>query len=67
MKVSMMQVGPIGTNCYILKDEKAGRAAVIDPGDEAGRILQVLKEDGAQVDSRNDGPVTILFDTERPF
>ena len=50
MKVSMMQVGPIGTNCYILKDEKAGRAAVIDPGDEAGRILQVLKEDGAQVD-----------------
>ena len=20
-----------------------------------------------QVDSRNDGPVTILFDTERPF
>ena len=50
MKVSMMQVGPIGTNCYILKDEKAGRAAVIDPGDEAGHILQVLKEDGAQVD-----------------
>ena len=42
MKVSMMQVGPIGTNCYILEDEK--KIAVIDPGDEAERILEVLEE-----------------------
>ncbi|MEH2940333.1 MBL fold metallo-hydrolase [Lawsonibacter sp. JLR.KK007] len=40
MKVSMMQVGPIGTNCYILEDGK--KAAVIDPGDEADRILAQL-------------------------
>ena len=31
MKVNVMQVGPIGTNCYILKDETTGKAAVIDP------------------------------------
>ena len=37
-----MQVGPIGTNCYILEDEK--KIAVIDPGDEAERILEVLEE-----------------------
>ena len=42
MKVKMMQVGPIGTNCYILEDEK--KIAVIDPGDEAERILEVREE-----------------------
>ena len=42
MKVSIMQVGPIGTNCYILEDEK--KIAVIDPGDEAEHILEVLEE-----------------------
>ena len=42
MKISIMQVGPIGTNCYILEDEK--KIAVIDPGDEAERILEVLEE-----------------------
>lgn len=47
MKVKMMQVGPIGTNCYILEDEN--QIAVIDPGDEGGRILSVLRETGGQV------------------
>ena len=50
MKVKVMQVGPIGTNCYILEDEQAHVAAVIDPGDEAGRILKVLEEDKAEVE-----------------
>lgn len=42
MNIKAMQVGPIGTNCYILEDEK--KIAVIDPGDEAERILEVLEE-----------------------
>ena len=46
MEVKVLQVGPIGTNCYILEDEKARAAAIIDPGDEAGRILQVIEDDG---------------------
>ena len=49
MQVKVLQVGPIGTNCYLLEDEKALVAAVIDPGDEAGRILQVIKDDGVDV------------------
>ena len=49
MKVNVLRVGPIGTNCYILLDEKTGLAAVIDPGDEAERILQVLEELEAQL------------------
>lgn len=50
MQVKMMQVGPIGTNCYILEDETAKKAAVIDPGDEAGRILEALSKSDAQVE-----------------
>ena len=49
MQVKVLQVGPIGTNCYLLEDEKAHVGAVIDPGDEAGRILQVIKDDGVDV------------------
>ena len=48
MKISMMQVGPIGTNCYILEHDN--KIAVIDPGDEAGRILAELKKSDAQVE-----------------
>ena len=50
MKVKVMQVGPIGTNCYILEDEETHKAAVIDPGDEAGRIAQVIQQDGVEVE-----------------
>ena len=48
MQVKVLQVGPIGTNCYILEDEATKLAAVIDPGDEAEKILSVLKEDGVE-------------------
>jgi glyoxylase-like metal-dependent hydrolase (beta-lactamase superfamily II) len=41
-------VGPIGTNCYILEHDN--KIAVIDPGDEAGRILGELKKSDAQVE-----------------
>ncbi|MDM8239054.1 MBL fold metallo-hydrolase [Pseudoflavonifractor phocaeensis] len=47
MKVSVMQVGPIGTNCYFLQDEESGLMAIIDPGDDWDRILhQVKKAEG---------------------
>ncbi len=48
MVIKQMQVGPIGTNCYILEENK--KIAVIDPGDEADRILSVLKETDGQVE-----------------
>lgn len=47
MKIKMMQVGPIQTNCYILEHDN--KIAVIDPGDEAERILSALKETGGEV------------------
>lgn len=48
MNIKLMQVGPIGTNCYILEHDN--KIAVIDPGDEAGRILAELKKADAQVE-----------------
>ena len=49
MKVSVMQVGPIGTNCYFLQDEKSGLLAIIDPGDDWERILQQVKKSEGEV------------------
>ena len=43
MNVKMMQVGSIGTNCYILEDEKTHEAAVIDPGGDAPEIIRALE------------------------
>ena len=61
MKVRIMQVGPIGTNCYILEDESAHQAAVIDPGGDAPAILEALGE----VDvSDIQVPLGSLFDLE---
>lgn len=49
MKIKVMQLGPIGTNCYILEDEQQGVAAVIDPGDEAEVVLSVLEKEQVSV------------------
>ncbi|MEA2061850.1 MAG: MBL fold metallo-hydrolase [Thermodesulfobacteriota bacterium] len=44
MIIKSLEVGPIMANCYILGCEDTGEAAVIDPGDEADRILIKLSE-----------------------
>ena len=49
MQIKMMQVGPLGTNCYLLEDEKSKLAAVVDPGGDAPRILSQAQADGVEV------------------
>ena len=49
MKVKILQVGPIGTNCYLLMEEDEKVLAIIDPGDEAKKIQQVVFETGCKV------------------
>ena len=46
MKIQTLQVGPIGTNCYILSDPDTGKCAVIDPGGDASRVAAAVKEGG---------------------
>lgn len=45
MKILQFQVGDIGTNCYLVYNESTHEGAIIDPGDEAERLLnQIARE-----------------------
>lgn len=46
MIIETMQLGPIGTNGYIVGDEATRQAAIIDPGGDATRVLAALKHLG---------------------
>lgn len=43
MKIKQLVVGPLGVNCYIVSCEDTKQAAIIDPGDQAEKILGKLK------------------------
>ena len=49
MKIIMMNVGMIETNCYIAFCEKSMEGVVIDPGDNAQSILKAIKDNGIKV------------------
>lgn len=49
MILKCLEVGQIAANCYIIADEKSRIGAVIDPGAEADRILQAVRQEGIQV------------------
>jgi hydroxyacylglutathione hydrolase len=44
MIIKKLAVGPIQANCFIVGCDETRQAAVIDPGDEADRILLALAE-----------------------
>jgi glyoxylase-like metal-dependent hydrolase (beta-lactamase superfamily II) len=39
IEVRQLTVGPIAENCFVLRQEGSGKALVVDPGEEAERIL----------------------------
>jgi len=52
MDVRMLTVGPVQENCFIARrDAQSTRAFVVDPGDEAERILGVVEELGVTVEA----------------
>jgi glyoxylase-like metal-dependent hydrolase (beta-lactamase superfamily II) len=46
--VRMFTVGPVQENCYIVREKGADRGLIIDPGDEADRLLEATKSLGIQ-------------------
>ena len=48
MEVKTLTLGELGTNCYIVTSA-AGNAAVIDPADDAQRILDTLSAENAEL------------------
>ncbi len=51
MEVRSFTVGQVAENCYVARREGADRGIVVDPGDEAGRILGAIAELGIGVDA----------------
>ena len=46
MDIKVLQVGPIGTNCYILCEETEKLCAVVDPGGDAGLVAAAVEQTG---------------------
>ena len=51
LEVRQLTVGAIAENCFILRREGSGKALIVDPGEEAERILAEVEETGAEVEA----------------
>src|ERR671934_970290 len=51
MDVRMLTVGPVQENCFVARRDGADRAVIVDPGDEAERILHVVDQLGVGIDA----------------
>jgi len=47
-RMSVMPLGQLGANCYLLIDQATAEAAIIDPGGEAERIVSALRQEQAR-------------------
>ena len=47
----MFTVGPVQENCFIARADGSSQAVIIDPGDEADRILAPVRELGLEVEA----------------
>jgi hydroxyacylglutathione hydrolase len=51
MDVRMFSVGPIQENCFLFRRDGSDRALIVDPGDEADRLLATIDELGVALDA----------------
>ena len=54
LSIARLIVGPVRTNCYIMRDEEAGKCVIVDPGDNASGIMAKMSE-------MNVAPIAILL------
>jgi hydroxyacylglutathione hydrolase len=50
MDVRMFTVGMVQENCYLVRREGSDRAIIVDPGDEADKLLQAIDSLGVGLD-----------------
>ena len=48
MEIKMLQVAPLGTNCYLVCDETKKVCAVVDPGGSAKGVAAAIRETGCE-------------------
>lgn len=51
LDVEMLTVGPVAENCFLLRREGSDRLLIVDPGEEADRILAAVAAQGATVEA----------------
>ena len=49
LDVTTVVVSPFQQNCRVVKDRQSGDGVIIDPGDEADRILAAVEASGARI------------------
>jgi glyoxylase-like metal-dependent hydrolase (beta-lactamase superfamily II) len=49
LDVTTLVVSPFQQNCRIVKDRASGDGVIVDPGDEAPRILAAVEQSGARI------------------
>ncbi|HVO55801.1 MAG TPA: MBL fold metallo-hydrolase [Solirubrobacterales bacterium] len=51
LEVEMLTVGPVAENCFLVRREGSDRLLVVDPGEEAERILAAIEASGAKAEA----------------
>jgi hydroxyacylglutathione hydrolase len=51
MEVRMFTVGPFAENCFLVRRDGSDRAVIVDPGDEAPKLLNAIEQLGVTLDA----------------
>jgi hydroxyacylglutathione hydrolase len=51
VNIEWVTVGPFQENSYLVSDQVARRGVLIDPGDEASRIVQMVRAAGVEIEA----------------
>ena len=49
----MFTVGPVQENCFLVRLDGADHAVIVDPGDEAARLLEAIERAGRRRSTRS--------------
>ena len=51
MNIQTLTLGPLATNCYLVRAEESSRAVIIDPAANSKRLLAALEEQGLTLEA----------------
>ncbi|HEY1952544.1 MAG TPA: MBL fold metallo-hydrolase [Gemmatimonadaceae bacterium] len=51
MNIETITVGAFQENCYLVVDEQANRAVIVDPGGEGERVVEAIENSGAELEA----------------
>jgi len=50
MLLEKIPAGPLSVNCYVIGDDRTNKAAVVDPGGDADKIIKFLEENELELE-----------------